>query len=150
MNIRQLRVHEELPFDLLLEADPSEQLVRDYCAAGHCFIAEQQDAIIGVFVLSVLGPETAEIKNISLAESERGRGLGKRLVFSALEEAKTLGFSAVEIGTGNSSLAQLALYQKCGFRMKSIDRDFFTRHYEEPIFENGIQCRDMVRLDCRL
>lgn len=104
---------------------------------------------MGVFVLIALNSETVEIKNIALAERERGKGLGKRLVFSALEEAKKLGFSVVEIGTGNSSLAQLALYQKCGFRMKSIDRDFFIRHYEEPIFENGLQCRDMVRLDYR-
>lgn len=149
MNIRKLGMYEELPLGLLLEADPSEQLVRDYCAGGHCFIAEQQETVMGVFVLIALDSDTAEIKNIALAESERGKGFGKRLVFSALEEAKKLGFSAVEIGTGNSSLAQLALYQKCGFRMKSIDRDFFTRHYEEPIFENGLQCRDMVRLDYR-
>ncbi|MFP8783349.1 GNAT family N-acetyltransferase [Planococcus plakortidis] len=150
MNIRKLGAREELPIGLLLEADPSEQLVRGYCADGHCFIAERQGAVIGVFVLVALDPDTAEIKNIALAEPERGKGLGKRLVFGALEEAKNLGFSVAEIGTGNSSLAQLALYQKCGFRMKSIDRDFFTRHYEEPIFENGLQCRDMVRLDCRL
>ncbi|MDE4084812.1 GNAT family N-acetyltransferase [Planococcus maritimus] len=149
MNIRKLGVNEELPLGLLLEADPSEQLVRRYCADGHCFIADQQETIMGVFVLTALDSETAEIKNIALAESERGKGLGKRLVFAALEEAKKLGFSAVEIGTGNSSLAQLALYQKCGFRMKSIDRDFFIRHYEEPIFENDLQCRDMVRLDYR-
>ncbi len=149
MNIRKLGMHEELPMWLLLEADPSEQLVRSYCTGGHCFIAEQQETVMGVFVLTALDSDTAEIKNIALAESERGKGLGKRLVFLALEEAKKLGFSAVEIGTGNSSLAQLALYQKCGFRMKSVDRDFFTRHYEEPIFENGLQCRDMVRLDYR-
>lgn len=150
MTIRKLRVHEELPLGLLLEADPSEQLVRDYCAGGHCFIAEQQETVIGVFVLIALDSGVAEIKNIALAEPQRGKGLGKQMVLSALEEAKKLGFRSVEIGTGNSSLAQLALYQKCGFRMKSIDRDFFTRHYDDPIFENGLQCRDMVRLDYQL
>ncbi|RAZ67850.1 GNAT family N-acetyltransferase [Planococcus maitriensis] len=150
MTIRKLRVHEELPLGLLLEADPSEQLVRDYCAGGHCFIAEQQETVIGVFVLIALDSDVAEIKNIALAEPQRGKGLGKQMVLSALEEAKKLGFRSVEIGTGNSSLAQLALYQKCGFRMKSIDRDFFTRHYDDPIFENGLQCRDMVRLDYQL
>lgn len=41
---------------------------------------------------------------------------------------------------------KLALYQKCGFRMTGIDKDFFVRHYEEAIFENGIQVVDMVRL----
>lgn len=150
MEIRKLGVQEDLPLGLLLEADPSERLVRAYCRGGHCFVAEQQGAVIGVFVLVTLDKETAEIKNIALAEPQRGKGLGKRMVLLALEEAKKLGFRSVEIGTGNSSLAQLALYQKCGFRMKSIDRDFFTRHYDEPIFENGLQCRDMVRLDYRL
>lgn len=43
-------------------------------------------------------------------------------------------------------MAQLYLYQKCGFRMTSIDRDFFVRHYAEPIIENGLVLKDMVRL----
>ncbi len=30
--------------------------------------------------------------------------------------------------------------------MTGIDKDFFVRHYEEAIFENGIQVVDMVRL----
>lgn len=52
----------------------------------------------------------------------------------------------MEIGTGNSSIAPLILCQKCGFRITGIDRDFFIRHYSEEIFENGIQCKDMIRL----
>lgn len=43
-----------------------------------------------------------------------------------------------------------ALYQKCGFRIVGIDRDFFTDHYPEPIYENGIWCRDMIRLSIHL
>lgn len=147
MNIRKLKAEESLPLELLLEADPSERLVRAYCRDGHCFIAEQQQVIIGVFVLLALDDETVEIKNIALAEKQRGKGLGKSLVLAALEEARKLRFHSVEIGTGNSSFSQLALYQKCRFRMKSIDRDFFVRHYDKPIFENGLPCRDMVRLD---
>lgn len=54
------------------------------------------------------------------------------------------------VGTGNSSFDQLALYQKCGFRMKGIIEDYFIEHYEEPIFENGIQCRDMIRLSLKI
>ncbi|MFC0472483.1 histidine phosphatase family protein [Halalkalibacter kiskunsagensis] len=27
-----------------------------------------------------------------------------------------------------------------------VDMDFFIKHYPEEIFENGIQCRDMIRL----
>ena len=56
---------------------------------------------------------------------------------------------AVEIGTGNSSLDQLALYQKLGFRITGIVAGFFY-DYPKPIVENGIACRDMVRLRVEL
>jgi len=63
--------------------------------------------------------------------------------------AKESGAKALEVGTGNSSLSQLVLYQKCGFRLHSIESDFFDS-YPEPIFENGILCIDMVRLRVEL
>lgn len=34
--------------------------------------------------------------------------------------------------------------------MKEIHHDYFIDNYAEPIFENGIQCRDMVRLGIKL
>lgn len=147
MKFRQLQVSEPLPMDLLLEADPSEQLVRAYCASGWCVVAEERNGpTIGVYVLLSLSETTVEIKNIAVAESVRGMGYGRQLLQHALAESARRGFEFVEIGTGNSSLGQLALYQKCGFRLHAIDPDFFRRNYREPIFENGIECRDMVRL----
>lgn len=147
MDIRLLAKGEAPPMDLLLEADPSEKLIRLYLAEGHCYVAELDGQVVGVYVLLPLSESAAEIKNIAVAEMERGKGYGKRMIEHALDEARKAGFRHVEIGTGNSSFAQLALYQKCGFRMKSIDRDFFTRYYPEPIIENGLVCRDMVRLE---
>lgn len=146
MDIRQLAIGEAPPMELLLEADPSESMVRSYLSEGVCYLAELDGSLIGVYVLVPLSQSAAEIKNIAVVPSVRGQGLGKELVLHALAEAKRSGYGTVEIGTGNSSLNQLALYQKCGFRLHSIDRDFFTRHYLEPIIENGIVCRDMIRL----
>ena len=37
----------------------------------------------------------------------------------------------------------MAFYQRYGFRVTSIDHDFFVKNYPEPIFENGIQLFDM-------
>lgn len=150
MRFRQLQAHESLPMDLLLEADPSESLVRAYCESGWCMIGEQEDSVVGVYVLLALSETTVEIKNIAVSENSRGQGYGRQLIQHALGEAAQRGFEVVEIGTGNSSFGQLALYQKCGFRMHAIDFDFFRRNYPEPIFENGIECRDMIRLRCTL
>lgn len=84
--------------------------------------------------------------NVAVVEGQHSRGIGKQLVLDAIKVAKTKGYKTIEIGTGNSSIGQLALYQKCGFRINGVDMDFFIRNYSERIFENGIQCRDMVRL----
>lgn len=107
---------------------------------------ERDGIIIGVYVLLPTRPETVEIVNVAVKEDYHNQGYGKQLVLHAIEMAKDEGYKTIEIGTGNSGVIQLALYQKCGFRMTSIDRDFFIRHYDKPIFENGIQVIDMVRL----
>lgn len=146
MQIRKLNDHETPPMDLLLLADPSERRVADYLKQGDCFVAEAQDQVIGVYVLLATKPDTVELVNIAVAESEQGNGIGKQLVKDAVRTATSKGYKTIEVGTGNSSIGQLALYQKCGFRIVGIDPDFFVRQYDEEIYENGIQCRDMVRL----
>lgn len=146
MKIRKLQHDETPPYELLLLADPSRELVEAYVAEGECYIAEEQDNIIGVFVIVPLTNETVEIKNIAVREDKQGHGIGKKLLGAAIEVAKSHGYEWIDIGTGNSSIGQLALYQKCGFRISGVIKDFFVQHYDEVITENGIQCMDMVRL----
>lgn len=146
MKISKLRTDESPPMELLLLADPSREMIESYVNRAECFIAKEGQRIIGVYVLLPTRPETVELVNVAVVESEHGKGIGKRLVLDAIKVAKMKGYKTIEVGTGNSSIGQLALYQKCGFRITSIDRDFFVRHYSEVIFENDIQCRDMIRL----
>ncbi|MEK4760378.1 GNAT family N-acetyltransferase [Viridibacillus sp. FSL E2-0187] len=146
MKIRRLVATDNIPMDLLLQADPSEEIVLEYLQRGECFVLEDEDSIIGVYVLIPTRPETAELVNVSIQEEQQGKGLGKMLIQHSIATAKSKKYKTIEVGTGNSSISQIALYQKCGFRITHIDRDFFIRHYAEPIFENGIQCIDMVRL----
>ena len=47
------------------------------------------------------------------------------------------------MGTGNSSIDQIAFYQK-GFRMIGVEIGFFERNYNDKIYENGILCRDKI------
>jgi ribosomal protein S18 acetylase RimI-like enzyme len=146
MEIRKLGTNESPPMELLLLADPSEQIVKEYLKRGQCYVAELSGNIVAVYVLLPTRPETVELVNIAVNEHHQAKGMGKLLVNHAIENAKLQSYKTIEIGTGNSGVGQLALYQKCGFRIVGIDRDFFVRHYAEEIFENGIQCRDMVRL----
>lgn len=146
MQIRKLDSDEIPPYDLLLLADPSRKLVDDYLRRGLCFIGTLDDQIMGVYVLLPTRPDTIELVNVAVDENHHGKGFGKQIVKHAIQTAKELGYKTIEVGTGNSGVGQLALYQKCGFRITGVDRDFFIRHYDEAIFENGIQVIDMVRL----
>lgn len=132
--------------DLLLLADPSEAMIREYLADGKLFAARWDDTVVGVFVIIDHGDSLWELKNIAVAEEWQGKGVGKALLDAACDAARDRGAERLELGTGNSSLDQLAFYQKAGFRMQRIAKNYFTLNYPDPIEENGIACRDMVIL----
>ena len=150
MNIRKIGKNENLPFELLLLADPSRDYILEYVENGVIFVAEIEQQIIGVYVLLPTSPEIIELMNIAVREDHQGLGIGKQLVMDAVKVARKKGYTTLEVGTGNSSIRQLILYQKCGFRMIGVDTDFFVKHYPKVIFENGIQCVDMIRLARKL
>ncbi|RDX02239.1 GNAT family N-acetyltransferase [Listeria kieliensis] len=144
-----LELKKDFPLDLLLDADPNQEYVEDYLERGQVFGLFDQETpahLIGVYVLLKTRPGTMELVNLAVREAFRGQGYGRMLTQDALTRAKEAGMRTLEVGTANSSLGPLALYLKCGFRMTHLDLDFFRRHYPDPIFENGVECRDMVRL----
>ena len=147
LTIEQTGPHEAIPYELLYEADPSREAVADYIARGSCYIARIEGRTVGVSVLLRTRPFTMELVNLCVAEPYRRQGIATRLIAHAAERARAAECRILEVGTGNAGIGQLALYQRCGF---SIEKNYFVRHYPEPIYENGIECRDMVRLRMEL
>lgn len=143
--INTAAISEDL-LELLLLADPSREMLESYLKSGRVYTGFLEGKLVGVLVLNEISPGVQEIKNIAVIEEQQGKGYGRKLLGFAEEEARRLKAKELYIGTGNSSLQQLKLYQQMGFRMKEVRRDFFTEGYAEPLFENGIQCRDMIIL----
>ncbi len=137
------------PMNLLLEADPAESEVREYLCSSHCFQAEKSGTIVGVYVLQPLDNSRFELMNIAVAPKYQNQGIGTKLLNHTIRSAKELGAKQLEVGTGSFGY-QLAFYQKAGFRVSSIEKDFFLTHHDEPIFELGIQLKDMIRLSIEL
>lgn len=133
-------------YRLLLDADPSREAISRYLEHSFCFEARRGDTLLGVLVLLPIRPETVEIANIAVAERYQNQGLGKELLKFAVKWAGEHGHKVIEVGTGSTSFAQLYLYQKFGFRVIGVEQDFFLKHYNEPIIENKIRLRDMLRL----
>lgn len=150
VTIKELESIEESAYKLMLEADPSEEAIRDYINRVKCYAAFIGDLIVGEYILIKTRPYTMELVNISVDEKFQGKGIGRQLVLDAINRARQEGAKEIEVGTGNSSISQLAFYQKCGFRIIGVDKDFFRRNYKEKIIENGIECVDMIRLSMDL
>ena len=133
---------------LLLTADPDESAVNNYIGAATIAVIKEADKVVAVAAIIIEG-RAAELKNIAVSLNCQGQGMAKALIFYMQQLAKESGATSLTVGTGNSSLDQLALYQKCGFRFDSIIPDFFLA-YPEPIYENGLRCIDMVILRMEL
>lgn len=90
----------------------------------------------------------SELVYIAVDSGMRGHGIGKAAVGWFIAEARRRKVASLIVGTGNASLDQIAFYQKCGFRIDSVRREYFD-YFAEPVYENGIELRDMLmfRLD---
>ena len=135
--------------ELLLEADPSERRVREYLDKSLCYLAVESGEPLGACVLNEIGDSVLELYNIAVRPDRQGRGIGTALLRHVIGEARGRGYGRIELGTGTFGY-QLAFYQRAGFRVTGIVRDFFIDNSEEPIFEMGIQLKDMLRLSLEL
>ena len=146
ITICKLDSKKDAPMELLLLADPSEELVKSYLKKGTCYTAQMKGETVGVVLIMETKPQTMEVMNLAVKEEHQNNGIGRKLLLYAIEQIKKGDAKTIEIGTGNPGVVQMLLYQKCGFRIVGIDFDFFRRTHPEPIYENGIECRDMIRM----
>lgn len=127
----------------LMLADESEMVVREYFDKGTLFEIKCGELLVGVALVIAQSDTTIELKNIAIVPKYQGKGMGKEVLRQLTEICQKEGYQTVLVGTANSSIDNIAFYQKAGFRMEAIEKDFF-RHYPEPIYENGIRALDMI------
>lgn len=130
----------------LREADEDVSRIRELVSdrAHHAYLAVLGDVTIGA-VLMRWETDASEILYIAIDAAQRGQGYGKAVMAAVIGEARQRGIRSVVVGTSNASLSQIAFYQKCGFRLDSVRRDYFD-YLSSPAYENGIQIRDMLVL----
>lgn len=138
---------------LLLLADDSESEVRDYYQTGDLYSFDDRDhRPLGVTLAIRQFDGSVELKAVAVEADRHGEGIGRRMLAAVLADLGSRGVTHVVVGTANSGVGELAFYQKCGFRLWKIERDFFTpaRGYPEGLAEAGIPVRDMVWMDQHL
>lgn len=87
-------------------------------------IAESDSIVIGFGVLSQVSKRevykgVAEV-TVYVAEKFRGKGVGKLLLNTLIEESEQNGFWTLQAAIFSENMASIKLHEKCGFRVVGI------------------------------
>ena len=129
--------------DLLLLADEQENMIDKYLPGGDLFALYDND-LKSVCVVVPINSETCEMKNIATYEKYQGKGYGRALINFIVDFYKN-DYRTMLVGTGEVP-AILSFYESCGFEKAYRVKNFFTDHYDHPMFEGDIQLVDMIYL----
>ncbi|HET8845301.1 MAG TPA: GNAT family N-acetyltransferase [Ktedonobacteraceae bacterium] len=132
---------------ILADAEEGEERIRATFLDPDCvaYASWLENELVGATVVRWEENGSGEIVYIAVARSRRGHGYGKQMISFLQEELHQRAGQALLVGTANASLENIAFYQKCGFRMFEVRRDFFA-YIQPPISEHGIVLRDMLVL----
>ena len=143
MKIRRVETDKKQYLALLLLADEQEDMVDRYLERGTMYVLED-GGVRAECVVTDEGGGVLELKNIAVEPEAQGRGYGRALV-DFLVRTYAGRYEVLQAGTGDSP-ATIPFYEACGFRRHHLVRNFFTDHYDHPIYEGGVQLVDMVYL----
>ncbi|MDQ1858610.1 MULTISPECIES: GNAT family N-acetyltransferase [unclassified Chryseobacterium] len=141
---------EEIPYPLLLMADETQEAINQYIFNSDIYLLHNGTESIAVMALYRKSDTELEIKNVAVIESYRSKGIGSILMNKAKEIAKENHYKTLTVGTSDTGFQQIRFYEKNGFIKSGILKDFFIQNYPDPIYENGLQMRDMVVLSHHL
>ena len=147
MKIFEITDNKKQYLPLLLLADEQEDMIDRYLERGTMYVLDD-DGVRAECVVTDEGEGILEIKNLAISPEDQGKGYGRALI-EFLAENYATAFSVLQVGTGESPLT-VPFYEKCGFTYHHRVSNFFTDHYDHPIYERGVQLVDMVYLQRRL
>ena len=143
MTIKEIKENKKQFLPLLLLADEQEDMIDRYLDRGTMYVLDD-DGVKCECVVTDEGNGILEIKNMATEPDYQGKGYGKALLdfVAATYKGK---YSVLQVGTGDSPLT-IPFYEKCGFVRSHRIKNFFTDHYDHPIYEAGTQLVDMIYL----
>jgi GNAT superfamily N-acetyltransferase len=130
-------------------AEDSRSQLDSYIDLGRVLLARRGPQILGHLQLIPMPSSTdIELKNMAVAPTEQGTGVGRALVETAIQACATQGWSRLLVATAAADTGNLRFYQRVGFRMLSLERNAFTADtgYPDPVVIDGIRLVDRVWL----
>jgi ribosomal protein S18 acetylase RimI-like enzyme len=96
---------------------------------GLCLGAFDSDAspsLIGITVVDIQEwNDSAILWEFHVAESYRGKGVGRQLMDALVERAKAKNLDMIVVETSSTNVGAVRFYRKVGFEVKSIDLAYY-------------------------
>ena len=147
MEIRAVETDKKRYLDLLLLADEQEDMIDRYLERGTMYVLED-DGAKAECVVTDEGDGILEVKNIAVEPAFQGKGYGKAMMDFLIQTYKGA-YTLLQVGTGDSP-STVPFYEACGVRRHHLVKNFFTDHYDHPIYDCGVRLVDMVYLQRKL
>lgn len=139
--IKKEKENKEQYLDLLLEADPSKEIIQDYLQKGELFVLTYKEEVACVAVVTKVDDNSIELKNIATVEKHRGQGYGKKMIKYLFDNYKQK-YNKMIVGTTENNIP---FYVKQGFdKYEKTIKNFFVDNYDEEIKDGNLVCTDMI------
>lgn len=127
--------------DLLLEADPSKDMIHKYLNDSDVYALKKEDELISIAVILHIDRKTLELKNIVTKENYRNKGYAKTLLKSLCGNYKQK-YDRMLVGTTENNIP---FYVKQGFdKYEKTIKNFFIDNYKEEIKDGELTCTDLI------
>jgi len=140
MQVKKIENKEDY-IDLLLEADPSKDMIHKYLNDSDVYALKKEDELISIAVILHIDRKTLELKNIVTKENYRNKGYGKTLLKSLCGNYKQK-YDRMLVGTTENNIP---FYVKQGFdKYEKTIKNFFIDNYKEEIKDGELTCTDLI------
>ena len=140
MQVKKIENKEDY-IDLLLEADPSKDMIQKYLNDSDVYALKKEDELISIAVILHIDRKTLELKNIVTKENYRNKGYAKTLLKSLCGNYKQK-YDRMLVGTTENNIP---FYVKQGFdKYEKTIKNFFADNYEKEIKDGDLICTDLI------
>lgn len=140
MQVKKIENKEDY-IDLLLEADPSKDMIHKYLNDSDVYALKKEDELISIAVILHIDRKTLELKNIVTKENFRNKGYAKTLLKSLCGNYKQK-YDRMLVGTTENNIP---FYVKQGFdKYEKRIKNFFIDNYKEKIKDGELTCTDLI------